>query len=116
MSDWRLELNGHMIEDLVGSTFYKVTFPEFWKVAYREKNAFRSRKATSLNQAAGARSTEGLHGIAQRAYGIHSEGMAWNHRQGRCMSLPRSGGWNPRNARHGITPKVCMASPPTAVY
>ena len=40
MSDWRLELNGHMVEDLVGATFYKVTFPEFWKVAYREKNAF----------------------------------------------------------------------------
>ena len=40
MSDWRLELNGHMAEKLVGATFYKVTFPEFWKVAYREKNAF----------------------------------------------------------------------------
>lgn len=40
MSDWRLELNGYMVEDLVGATFYKVTFPEFWKVAYREKNAF----------------------------------------------------------------------------
>ena len=40
MSDWRLELNGHMIEDLVGATFYKVTFPEFWEVAYREKNGF----------------------------------------------------------------------------
>ena len=40
MSDWRLELNGHMVEDLVGATFYKVTFPEFWKVAYREGNAF----------------------------------------------------------------------------
>ena len=71
-------------------------------------NAFRLRKATYFNQAAGARSTEGLHGIAQRAYGIHSEGMAWNHRQGRCMSLPRSGGWNPRNARHVITDKVIL--------
>lgn len=40
MSDWRLELNGHMVEKLVGATFYKVTFPEFWEVAYLEKNAF----------------------------------------------------------------------------
>ena len=40
MSDWRLELNGHMVEKLVGATFYKVTFPEFWEVAYREGNAF----------------------------------------------------------------------------
>lgn len=40
MSDWRLELNGHRIDNLSGTTFYKVTFPEFWKVAYREKNAF----------------------------------------------------------------------------
>ena len=40
MSDWRLELNGHIVEKLVGATLYKVTFPEFWKVAYREKNAF----------------------------------------------------------------------------
>ena len=40
MADWRLELNGHMVEDLSGTTFYKVNFPEFWKVAYREKNVF----------------------------------------------------------------------------
>jgi len=40
MSDWRLELNGHMVEGLFGATFYKVTFPEFWEVAYREKNRF----------------------------------------------------------------------------
>ena len=40
MSDWRLELNGHMVEKLVGATFYKVTFPEFWEVAYREGNTF----------------------------------------------------------------------------
>ena len=40
MSDWRLKLNGHMVEKLVGATFYKVTFPEFWEVAYREKNDF----------------------------------------------------------------------------
>lgn len=40
MSDWRLELNGHRVEKLVGATFYKVTFPDFWEVAYREKNGF----------------------------------------------------------------------------
>ena len=40
MSDWRLELNEHMVEDLDDTTFYKVTFPEFWVVAYREKNDF----------------------------------------------------------------------------
>ena len=40
MADWRLELNGHMIEDLSGAIFYKITFPEFWEVAYRNKNAF----------------------------------------------------------------------------
>ena len=40
MDDWRLELNGHMIEDLSGTTFYKVAFPEFWETAYREKNVF----------------------------------------------------------------------------
>jgi hypothetical protein len=74
-----------------------IAFPiiggERWRTNFT--NAFRLRKATYFNQAAGARSTEGLHGIAQRAYGIHSEGMAWNHRQGRCMELPRSGAWNP---------------------
>ena len=40
MLDWRLEVNGHVVENLSGTTFYKVTFPEFWKVAYREKNEF----------------------------------------------------------------------------
>lgn len=40
MADWRLELNGYMIEDLSGTIFYKITFPEFWEVAYREKNVF----------------------------------------------------------------------------
>lgn len=40
MEDWRLELSGHKIENLSGTTFYKVTFPDFWKKAYQEKNAF----------------------------------------------------------------------------
>lgn len=37
MEDWRL--TGH--EDyLTGMTFYKVRFPQFWKKAYADKNAF----------------------------------------------------------------------------
>jgi hypothetical protein len=40
VSDWRLELNGHMVEDLNGMTFYKVVFPDFWRRAYQEKNGF----------------------------------------------------------------------------
>lgn len=40
MSDWRLDLNGHMVENLSGATLYKITFPKFWEVAYREKNVF----------------------------------------------------------------------------
>lgn len=40
MADWRIELNGHMVEDLSGTVFYKITFPEFWNKAYREKNEF----------------------------------------------------------------------------
>ena len=40
MADWRLDLNGHMVEDLTGATLFKITFPEFWEIAYREKNAF----------------------------------------------------------------------------
>ena len=42
MFDWRLELNGHIAKDLFGATFYKITFPEFWQVAYREKKRFLS--------------------------------------------------------------------------
>ena len=37
MSDWRL--NGQ--EDyLSNKTLYKITFPEFWEIAYKDKNAF----------------------------------------------------------------------------
>ena len=49
-------------------------------------NAFRLRKVTLFNQGAGARSTEALDVLTAK----------------RCMSLPRSGAWNPRNARHVI--------------
>ena len=37
MSDWRL--NGQE-EYLANKTLYKVTFPDFWQIAYRDKNAF----------------------------------------------------------------------------
>lgn len=37
MSDWRL--NGQE-EYLSDATLYKVSFPEFWKAAYRDKNIF----------------------------------------------------------------------------
>ena len=37
MSDWRL--NGQE-EYLQNAKLYKITFPEFWEIAYREKNAF----------------------------------------------------------------------------
>ena len=37
MSDWRL--NGQE-KYLAGATYYKVTFPQFWKKAYKEKNSF----------------------------------------------------------------------------
>ena len=37
VSDWRL--NGQE-EYLSNKTLYKVSFPEFWKIAYRDKNAF----------------------------------------------------------------------------
>ena len=37
MPDWRL--NGQ--EDyLSNKTLYKITFPEFWEIAYKDKNAF----------------------------------------------------------------------------
>lgn len=37
MSDWRL--NGQD-KYLTGATLYKVSFPEFWKTAYNDKNLF----------------------------------------------------------------------------
>lgn len=37
MADWRLR---GQEEYLSGATLYKVTFPEFWERAYREKNRF----------------------------------------------------------------------------
>ena len=37
MSDWRLR---NQEKYLSGVTLYKVSFPDFWKVAYRDKNAF----------------------------------------------------------------------------
>ena len=37
MSDWRL--NGQE-KYLSNETFYKVTFPQFWETAYRDKNTF----------------------------------------------------------------------------
>ena len=37
MSDWRLNGQEEYLSDKV---LYKITFPEFWKIAYRDKNAF----------------------------------------------------------------------------
>ena len=37
MSDWRL--NGQE-KYLLNATFYKISFPEFWNIAYRDKNEF----------------------------------------------------------------------------
>jgi hypothetical protein len=37
MSDWRLQ--GQKIY-LSGAILYKVTFPQFWETAYRDKNPF----------------------------------------------------------------------------
>ena len=54
-----------------------------------KENAFRLRKATYLNQGKAERA---LHDLTAK----------------RCMELPRSGGWNPRNARYGITAKVIL--------
>lgn len=42
MSDWRL--NGQE-EYLSNITLYKVTFPEFWETAYRNKNTFYQKIA-----------------------------------------------------------------------
>lgn len=42
MRDWRL--NGQE-EHLSNATLYKVTFPEFWETAYRDKNAFYQKIA-----------------------------------------------------------------------
>ena len=56
MSDWRL--NGQ--EDyLSNKTLYKITFPEFWKIAYKDKNAF-FRKSNAMQQSMSRKQTAGM--------------------------------------------------------
>ena len=42
MEDWRLR---GQEEYLTNTTLYKITFPAFWQIAYRDKNAFFRRIA-----------------------------------------------------------------------
>lgn len=42
MSDWRLR---GQEQYLSGATLYKVSFPAFWKIAYRDQNEFYQRIA-----------------------------------------------------------------------
>lgn len=47
MDDWRLR---GQEEYLKGLTFYKVSFPEFWKKAFDEKNAFYQMISTEAHR------------------------------------------------------------------
>ena len=40
MADWRLNGQERILQN---ATLYRITFPEFWKTSYREKNAFFQR-------------------------------------------------------------------------
>lgn len=56
MSDWRL--NGQE-EYLSNKTLYKITFPEFWEIAYKDKNVF-FRKSNAMLTSMSRKQTTGM--------------------------------------------------------
>ena len=47
MDDWRLRGQENYLKDL---TLYKVIFPDFWKIAYADKNAFYQMISTEAHR------------------------------------------------------------------